>query len=109
MVGVNQALLGLDPLHKKTRKEVLLEEMSRVVTWAGWVAVIQPHAPGAQQALGGRSPFPVETMLRMAQLSQHKVEVIVALGRAGKRQSEIDADKYPHTAAMAAKLQTQEW
>jgi len=46
----------------------------------------------------------------LAQLSQSQsqVEVIVALGREGKHESEIDADKYPHTAAMAAKLQTQE-
>jgi transposase len=33
-------------------------------------------------------------------------ELVVALGREGKRCAEIDADKNPHTAAMAAKLQT---
>ena len=33
--------------------------------------------------------------------------MIVALGREGKKQSEIDAHKHPHTAAMAAKLKTQ--
>ena len=31
---------------------------------------------------------------------------MVALGREGKRCAEIDAQKSPHTAAMAAKLQT---
>jgi hypothetical protein len=33
---------------------------------------------------------------------------VVALGREGKRCAEIDAEKSPHTAAMAAKLQTDE-
>ncbi|WP_271007825.1 hypothetical protein [Paucibacter sp. B51] len=44
----------------------------------------------------------------LAQLSQRWVEVIVALGRESKSPSEIDADKCPHTTAMAAKLQNQE-
>ena len=43
----------------------------------------------------------------LAQLSGKQVEVIVALGREGKKQLEIDAHKHPHTAAMAAKLKTQ--
>ena len=43
----------------------------------------------------------------LAQLSGKQVEVIVALGREGKKQLEIDARKHPHTAAMAAKLKTQ--
>lgn len=29
---MNQATLGLDPLQKKTRKEVFLEKMNRVVS-----------------------------------------------------------------------------
>lgn len=62
---MNQITLGLDPLHKKTRKEVFLEEMNKVVPWHALVALIQPHARGAHQALGGRPPFAVETMLRI--------------------------------------------
>ena len=62
---MNQVTLGLDPLHKKTRKEVFLEEMNRVVPWTALVGLIQPHARGAHQALGGRPPFPIETMLRI--------------------------------------------
>lgn len=42
----------------------------------------------------------------LAHWSESGIEVIVALGREGKRQVEIDADKLPHTAAMAVKLQT---
>jgi hypothetical protein len=62
MAVMNQITLGLDPLHKKTRKEVFLDEMKLVVPWAALVALIQPHARGAHQALGGRPPFAVEAI-----------------------------------------------
>ena len=62
---MDQMTFGLDPLPKKTRKEVFLEEMNQVVPWDALVALIQPHVRGAHQALGGRPPFPVETMLRI--------------------------------------------
>ena len=62
---MDQMTFGLDPLPKKTRKEVFLDEMNQVVPWGALVALIQPHARGAHQALGGRPPFPVETMLRI--------------------------------------------
>jgi len=65
MLGMDQMTFGLDPLPKKTRKEVFLDEMNQVVPWAVLVALIQPHARGAHQALGGRPPFPIETMLRI--------------------------------------------
>ena len=62
---MDQMTFGLDPLPKKTRKEVFLEEMNQVVPWTALVALIRPHARGAHQALGGRPPFPIETMLRI--------------------------------------------
>ena len=62
---MDQITLGLDPLPKKTRKEVFLDEMNQVVPWSALVALIQPHVRGAHQALGGRPPFPIETMLRI--------------------------------------------
>ena len=65
MSDMNQTNFGFDPVHKKTRKEVFLEEMDRVVPWAQLVALITPHARGAHQALGGRPPFAVEVMLRI--------------------------------------------
>lgn len=65
MVVMDQITLGLDPLPKKTRKEVFLDEMNQVVPWVELVALIRPHARGAHQALGGRPPFPIETMLRI--------------------------------------------
>lgn len=42
------------------------------------------------------------------QLQHRSVELIVALGREGKAQLAIDALEYPHTAAMAARMQTDE-
>lgn len=44
---MDQITLGLDPLPKRTRKDVLLEEMDRVVPWSALLALIQPHARGA--------------------------------------------------------------
>ena len=44
----------------------------------------------------------------LKQLADSSTEVIVALGREGKRQADINAQKLPHTMAMAAKLQSAE-
>ena len=63
MAVMNQSTLGLDPLPKKTRKEVFLDEMNQVVPWAALVALIQPHLRGAHQARAGRPPLAVQTML----------------------------------------------
>ena len=41
-------------------------------------------------------------------LKNAPIEVVVALGREGKEHAEVDAQQYPHTAAMAAKLKTDE-
>lgn len=41
-------------------------------------------------------------------LKNAPTEVVVALGREGKEHAEVDAQQYPHTAAMAAKLQTEQ-
>ncbi len=65
MTQEQQQMLGFDPLPKKTRKEIFLEEMNRVVPWAALVGRIQPHARGTHQARGGRPPFALETILRI--------------------------------------------
>jgi transposase len=41
-------------------------------------------------------------------LKNAPIELVVALGREGKEHAEIDAERYPHTAAMAARLKTEE-
>lgn len=43
----------------------------------------------------------------LAKLADSPCEVIVALGREGRENANIDADKYPHTAAMATRLQSE--
>lgn len=50
MVDMDQITLGLDPLSKRTGKDVFLDEMNQVVPSAELVALIQPHARGAHQA-----------------------------------------------------------
>ena len=40
-------------------------------------------------------------------LAASPTELVVAMGREGKRCAEVDAKAHPHTAAMAAKLQTE--
>ena len=40
------------------------------------------------------------------QLAGLPIEMVVALGREGKQQAQIDPHTHPHTAAMADKLQT---
>ncbi len=43
-----------------------------------------------------------------AALAGSSFDLVVALGREGKRYAEIETKNNPHTAAMAAKLQTNE-
>jgi hypothetical protein len=43
----------------------------------------------------------------LAELSEVPCEVVVALGREGRQQAAVDAEAYPHTAAMAARLETE--
>jgi IS5 family transposase len=47
---------------KKTRREVFLEEMERVVPWKLLLDLIEPFYPVAGR---GRHPYPLETMLRV--------------------------------------------
>ena len=47
---------------KKTRREVLLEEMEQVVPWKALLKVIEPFYPVAGR---GRRPYPLEAMLRV--------------------------------------------
>ena len=42
------------------------------------------------------------------QLAAVPIDLVVALGREGKSQAQVDANTHPRTAAMAAKLQTNE-
>jgi len=54
---------------KRTKRDVFLAEMVRIVPWSTLEALIEPHYPklGPQ---GGRRPFPLSTMLRIYCLQQ---------------------------------------
>jgi hypothetical protein len=54
---------------KRTKRDVFLAEMARIVPWATLEALIEPHYPklGPQ---GGRRPFPLSIMLRIYCLQQ---------------------------------------
>lgn len=54
---------------KKTRREVFLAEMERVVPWGRLLGLIEPHYPKGSPA-GGRRPLPLERMFRIYCLQQ---------------------------------------
>ena len=64
---MKQAALDLNLSLKKTRKREFLEQMERVVPWAGLVTLIAPHYPEGRT---GRPPFALEVMLRTHLLQQ---------------------------------------
>lgn len=59
--------LGLNLSTKKARKREFFEEMEKVVPWAALVQIVEPHCPRPKS---GRSPFAVDTMLRIFYLQQ---------------------------------------
>jgi IS5 family transposase len=61
------ASLAYDNKKKKTRKEIFLEEMDRVLPWEELLAPILKVFPKGEK---GRQPFPASTMLRIYFLQQ---------------------------------------
>jgi IS5 family transposase len=47
---------------KKTKKDMFLEEMDKIIPWKAWVDMIRPWYPSGKR---GRPPIGIETMLRM--------------------------------------------
>lgn len=64
---MKQTDLGLDLSTRRTRKQVLLDEMDRVMPWTELLAIISPHAPVSTT---GRPPFELAMMLRIHCLQQ---------------------------------------
>lgn len=52
---------------KRTRREIFLQEMDRVVPWKVLADLIEPHYPKAGK---GRHPYPLEVMLRIHFMQQ---------------------------------------
>jgi IS5 family transposase len=65
--GMKQQDLGLDLSTRRTRKQILLDEMDLVMPWGELLALIAPHAPVAKT---GRPPFDLAMMLRIHCLQQ---------------------------------------
>jgi hypothetical protein len=53
---------GFERYTKKTRRQVFLEEMERVVPWRELCALVEPHYP---KPGNGRPPVGVDRMLRI--------------------------------------------
>lgn len=64
---MKQSDLGLDLSNRRTRKQVFLDEMERVVPWQEFLALITPHAPVKAT---GRKPFPTDAMVRIHFMQQ---------------------------------------
>ena len=64
---MKQKDLGLDLSTRRTRKQILLDEMELVMPWGELLALITPHAPVANT---GRPPFDLAMMLRIHCLQQ---------------------------------------
>lgn len=56
-----------DTKRRKTRREIFLDEMEKVVPWSALEAVVEPHYPKAGK---GRHPYPLRTMLRIHLMQQ---------------------------------------
>jgi IS5 family transposase len=54
---------------KRTRRELSLSEMEKVVLWKALIDLIEPHYPKTSSK-GGRPPYPLATMLRIHLLQQ---------------------------------------
>ena len=57
--GMKQKDPGLDLSTRRTRKQILLDEMAQVMPWGKLLALITPHAPMART---GRPPFDLAMM-----------------------------------------------
>jgi IS5 family transposase len=58
---------GFEKFGRKSRRELFLEEMDKIVPWSGLVGLIQPHYPKGEN---GRAPVGLERMLRLYFLQQ---------------------------------------
>ena len=65
--GMKQKDPGLDLSSRRTRKQILLDEMGQVMPRSELLALITPHAPVART---GRPPFDLAVMLRIHCLQQ---------------------------------------
>ncbi|MGS0756634.1 IS1182 family transposase [Roseateles sp. GG27B] len=72
------------------------------------VQAIKDNLGQAPEQLLADAGYKSEEVFKHFVESEAEIDLVVALGREGKRGAPIDAKTHPHTAAMAAKMQTKE-
>jgi transposase, IS5 family len=58
---------GFEKFGRKSRREIFLDEMDKIVPWGGLVSLVKPHYPKGES---GRPPVGLERMLRLYFLQQ---------------------------------------
>ena len=89
---MKQASLKLNLNVRKTRKQVFLEQMERVVPWAALVELIAPYYPEGKT---GRPPFSLQTMLRV-----HFMQQWFTLSDPGMEEAFFDTPLYREFAQL---------
>ncbi|WP_246855432.1 IS5 family transposase [Pseudomonas aeruginosa] len=91
---MKQARLDLDLSTKKTRKQVFLQEMDRVVPWLALEELIAPYY---SEGRTGRPPFALQTMLRL-----HFIQQWFSLSDQAMEEALFDVPLYREFAGLNA-------
>ncbi len=89
---MKQTSLPLDLSAKRTRKQIFLEQMEKVVPWAALVERIAPYYP---EGKSGRPPFSLQTMLRV-----HLMQQWFTLSDPGMEEAFFDTPLYREFAQL---------
>ena len=93
---MKQTSLPLDLSAKRTRKQIFLEQMEKVVPWAALVERIAPYYP---EGKSGRPPFSLQTMLRV-----HFMQQWFTLSDPGMEEAFFDTPLYREFAQLFGRL-----
>jgi IS5 family transposase len=89
---MKQTTIALNLTAKKTRKQLFLDQMDKVVPWAQLVEVIAPYYPEGKT---GRPPFSLQTMLRV-----HFMQQWFTLSDPGMEEAFFDTPLYREFAQL---------
>lgn len=91
---MKQSSFDRNLITRRTRKQVFLPQMDTVVPWAALVELIAPYY---SKGCNGRSPFPLETMLRV-----HFMQQWFSLSDPAMEEAFIDTPLYREFAQLSA-------
>jgi IS5 family transposase len=91
---MKQATLDLNLIVRKTRKQLLLDQMDKVVPWDDLVDLIAPYY---SEGKVGRPPFALQTMLRI-----HFMQQWFSLGDQAMEEAFLDTPLYREFAQLPA-------